>query len=283
MITFEKLSKRPRIFLHLTGVSVSLFLQMVMQIEPLWDNRRDNFDKGGCSYKIKGLENHLLALLIYYRCYITYEFLGYLFNVHETTVLRSVARLERIAVKVIHIEKDRQLSPEGVEYLIVDTTERPIQRPKKRQKRYYSGKKKRHTQKVAFTIDEKGKIRCVSGSHPGKKHDFKIHKESKKSDQFLSIPKKMDKGYTGIDKIDKTAKTPHKKSKRKPLTHQQKKDNRIFSKDRVKVEHTIREVKIFKIMSDVYRNRHKGHNIKVNIIAGIVNLKLDQRENKKPT
>ena len=40
-------------------------------------------------------------MLIYYCCYITYIFTGFLFNSHETTVMRSVRRIERIAVKVI--------------------------------------------------------------------------------------------------------------------------------------------------------------------------------------
>ena len=47
------------------------------------------------------------------------------------------------------------------------------------------------------------------------------------------------------------------------------------SKGRIRVENTIREVKIFRIMADLYRNRRKGHDLKFNIIAGIVNRKTE--------
>ena len=41
----------------------------------------------------------------------------------------------------------------------------------------------------------------------------------------------------------------------------------------MKIEHKIREIKIFKIMAETYRNFQKKYNMRFNIIAGIVNLK----------
>jgi hypothetical protein len=41
----------------------------------------------------------------------------------------------------------------------------------------------------------------------------------------------------------------------------------------IKVENKIRELKIFKILSDTYINFGKKHDLRFNIIAGIVNLK----------
>ncbi|WCR57594.1 MAG: hypothetical protein PG980_000066 [Wolbachia endosymbiont of Ctenocephalides felis wCfeJ] len=46
-----------------------------------------------------------------------------------------------------------------------------------------------------------------------------------------------------------------------------------FHPFRMRVENKIREIKIFKIMSNVYRNFQKKYNLRFNIIAGIVNLK----------
>ena len=68
MLTFEKLSHHPQIFVRLTGVSVELFLEMSAKIEPLWETRRDNFEQGGRNHSIAGVRNHLLAMLMYYRC-----------------------------------------------------------------------------------------------------------------------------------------------------------------------------------------------------------------------
>lgn len=40
-----------------------------------------------------------------------------------------------------------------IEIMIVDATEQPIQRPKKKQRGHYSGKKKRHTQKAQVMVN----------------------------------------------------------------------------------------------------------------------------------
>ncbi|MBL8676681.1 MAG: hypothetical protein JNJ47_04570 [Alphaproteobacteria bacterium] len=49
--------------------------------------------------------------------------------------------------------------------------------------------------------------------------------------------------------------------------------NRALSRIRVKVENVLRQIKIFRILSDRYRNKNKRYNLKFNIIAGIVNFK----------
>jgi hypothetical protein len=41
----------------------------------------------------------------------------------------------------------------------------------------------------------------------------------------------------------------------------------------MKIEHKIREIKVFKIMSEVYRNFQRKYNLSFNIISGIVNFK----------
>ena len=48
-----------------------------------------------------------------------------------------------------------------------------------------------------------------------------------------------------------------------------------------KVEHKIRELKIFRILKETYRNFRRKYNMRFNIIAGIVNYNaffLDSRE-----
>ena len=50
--------------------------------------------------------------------------------------------------------------------------------------------------------------------------------------------------------------------------------NKVIASRRVLVEHVFRKIKTFKIMSHVYRNKGKKHDLRFNIIAGITNLKL---------
>src|SRR5215204_3262964 len=45
-----------------------------------------------------------------------------------------------------------ELEPEDIEELFFDATERPIPRPTRGQKRFYSGKKRRHTVKTQVVV-----------------------------------------------------------------------------------------------------------------------------------
>jgi hypothetical protein len=67
---------------------------------------------------------------------------------------------------------------------------------------------------------------------------------------------------------------PKKKSKKKPLTKEDKKNNRKISSERVLNENVIGLVKRFKIVNDKYRNRRKRFGLRFNLICGIYNYEL---------
>lgn len=67
---------------------------------------------------------------------------------------------------------------------------------------------------------------------------------------------------------------PKKKSKKRPLTREDKQMNRKLSSQRVLNEHVIGKIKRFKIVSDRYRNRRKRFGLRFNLIAGIYNYEL---------
>ena len=85
----------------------------------------------------------------------------------------------------------------------------------------------------------------------------------------------MDTGYQGIAKLHANSDIPKKRSKKNPLTKEDKKLNRKISRERVTVEHVIREIKIFKIVAERYRNRRKRFGLRVNIIAAFYNRSID--------
>ena len=88
----------------------------------------------------------------------------------------------------------------------------------------------------------------------------------------------MDSGYQGVQKQHLQTRLPYKKSKHHPLTDQQRKDNTRLASSRVLVEHVIRKLKIFKIVSEKYRNRRKRFALRMNLIAGFYNYQLLQNE-----
>ena len=142
---------------------------------------------------------------------------------------------------------------------------------KKKQKRYYSGKKKRHTIKSQLVVDPKGKkIICTHFSN-GKRHDFRLFKESKTHvcPETVIV---VDTGYQGLQKIHLNTRIPKKKSKKNPLTQADKKSNQALASDRVFNENVIALIKRFKIIGDRYRNRRKRFGLRFNHISGIYNF-----------
>ncbi len=77
---------------------------------------------------------------------------------------------------------------------------KPYERPKKHQKRFYSGKQGEHTLKTQVVFGRKtNKIMCLAHSK-GKTHDFKLFKNSDiKFHKLLRVI--ADKGYQGIAKL----------------------------------------------------------------------------------
>jgi hypothetical protein len=67
---------------------------------------------------------------------------------------------------------------------------------------------------------------------------------------------------------------PKKKTKKNPLTAEDKAMNREISSQRVGNEHAIGFIKRFKILSERYRNRRKRFGLRFNLIAGICNFDL---------
>ena len=115
-------------------------------------------------------------------------------------------------------------------------------------------------------------IYCVT-TGKGRQHDFRLFKESR---TYLhpELKLKTDNGYQGIGKLHANSAVPCKRSKKRPLTPEQKAYNRSLSSERVVVEHVLCKLKVFRILSERYRNRRKRFGLRVNLIAGILNFEL---------
>jgi DDE superfamily endonuclease len=86
------------------------------------------------------------------------------------------------------------------------------------------------------------------------------------------IKKKADLAYAGLEKQVEHFRIPVKKPKGGELTKKQKRKNRRFRSQRVKVEHTIRKWRMWRIVKETYRNklRHIGQ-VRL-IVCGLVNF-----------
>ena len=127
--------------------------------------------------------------------------------------------------------------------------------------------------KTQLVIDKKTmKIICLSFCN-GKKHDFKLFKESDvhagENTEF-----ETDTGYIGITAIHPNSLLPKKRSKNRPLTKEERRNNRIISGQRIYAEHAIRFVKRFRILSERYRSRRKRFALRFSLLAGICNFDM---------
>lgn len=270
-LRYTKIKNNPTIFQRLFGITPTQFEEILSQVEPQWQKKVINtYKRPGRDYKLE-LADMLLMILLYYRSYISQVFVGYLFDIDDSRVCRILQKLEPILAQVVAIPDRPKLSQKDVEELIVDATEQPIERPKTNQKPYYSGKKKRHTLKTEIRVNLKGRIIQVSKTHPGSVHDFSIFKQETPPPPHSRTY--TDSGYQGIDQLHPNAEFPYKGTKKKPLGTAEKEYNQALSRLRVIAENILGDIKIFRILSDKYRNKRKRYNIKFRIVAGIVNLK----------
>lgn len=144
----------------------------------------------------------------------------------------------------------------------------------KKQRKYYSGKKKKHTLKSQIVINKDTKEIICTDFAKGITHDFKLFKSSNVKISH-SIQTITDTGYQGIKKLHQCSYLPKKRSKKKPLTKSDKSNNKYISSIRIIVENIICKLKVFKILSYQYRNRRKCFSLMFNLITGIYNYELN--------
>ncbi len=125
-----------------------------------------------------------------------------------------------------------------------------------------------------MVVDKKSKRIICTAFTNGKCHDFRLFKKSKTyiNPKIRAI---TDTGYQGLKKIHANSDLPKKKTKKSPLTQEDKKKNQKLASERVINENVIGSIKRFKIISDRYRNRRKRFTLRFNLIAGIYNWELD--------
>jgi hypothetical protein len=230
----------------------------------------------------------IVFILFYFRHYPVQELQGYLFGMGQAQAWDWIHRLTPILNQALGYEQQLpgrkkqdvgQILADcpGLEF-IIDGTERPIRRPKdkKRQETHYSGKKKRHTIKNNVVSDKRTrKIKVLSETCEGKKHDKKLADE-----QDIPFPEGSslwkDTGFQGYEPEHITSYQPTKKPKGKELTTEQKDQNRLISRQRIRVEHSIGGVKVFGIVRNIFRNMREGFDDMVMETAcGLHNLRCD--------
>jgi len=269
---YSHIKKRPQLFKRISWVTPETFGLLVTyvssQTDDTWKKSQGKDTRGRNNSLCT--EDQILLCLMYLRSYTTYLFLGSIFHVSEATAFRMSRKIETLLIRsgLFSLPKRTILQTE-LETIIVDATESSIERPKKKQKLHYSGKKKRHTTKTQIAQDKQGRILRTHFAQ-GRVHDKKLYDRSK-----LRINKKTKKRYDlwykWVEHEEENVILPHKASKLHPLTKQQKQENRENARSRIPIEHSNRRIKVWRIFSSTYRNRRKRFWLRMNLVCGILN------------
>ena len=293
------LRQHPAVFRHLTGLTVDAFDALAGDVVPAVEAaHRKTLDRpdrqraigAGGEFGLTTADQVLLAV-VWLRQYPTQEVLGFLFGVSDSTALRAVRRclpaLERAGRDTMRMPDPGRGRRKKLPALLADTPglavvidsfEQRTHRPRRRQRAYYSGKKKAHTLKSQVGVDEEsGRVVDVSDSVPGPWADIRLLKTSRLLER---LPKGVggigDLGYTGIADVHPQGlgAAPRKKPRGKDRPPEDVRYNRAFSRRRIVVEHTIGRLRRFRSLSHVNRHRRKGHAARVRAVAGLVNRML---------
>lgn len=298
----DNLRQQPAVFGHLTGLTVAAFDELAAQVVPAVEathrKRLARPDReraiGGGDHFDLSTADQLLLTVIWLRQYPTNEVLGFLFGVSDSTALRAIARclplLEQSGRDTMRMpdpgrgrrKKLPQLLAETPELaMIIDTFEQRIQRPRRQQRAYYSGKKKAHTLKSQVAVDEEtGRVADVGESRPGRWSDLKVLRRSKLKRRLLAgLGALGDLAYVGIADWhpEGLGATPRRKPRGRPRSDDDRRFNRAFSRRRIVVEHTIGRLRRYQALSQVDRHHRRGHTARVRAVAGLVNRMLDHR------
>ena len=296
----DNLRNQPVVFGHLTGLTVAVFDELAAQVVPAVEAAhkkklarpdRKRAIGGGDEFDLSTADQVLLTV-IWLRQYPTNEVLGFLFGVSDSTASRARARcvpvLERAGKDTMRMPDPGAARRKRLPALlkdtpglavVIDSFEQRTQRPKRRQRAYYSGKKKAHTLTSQVAVDEEsGRFVVVSDSVPGRWADIRLLKRSRLMKRLPSgVGGIGDLGYVGIGDIHPSGVCPRRKPRGKPRPPADVRYNRAFSRRRIVVEHALARLRRFRAVTDVNRHRRQGHARRVRAIAGLVNRMLDHR------
>ena len=299
MVSYDILKTKPHLFKSFTGLSLEAFNALLPAFEKAYGCHLDTRDHqrhtprqrqrgAGRQGAISGIEDKLLFILVYFRFYPIQVLQGFLFGmgqaqanewIHRLTPVLNAAlgRKQQLPARQSKDVGEILARCPGLDFLI-DGTERPIRRPKApdRQKKAYSGKKKRHTVKNIVIVDKrKGKIAGLSPTVEGKKHDKKATDEWQPEFPAGSSLGK-DTGFQGYEPPGVKTWQPKKKPKGKELTPEEKAQNTAFARERIGVEHSIGGVKVFAIVREIYRNlKDDFDDLVMETACGLHNLRKD--------
>lgn len=297
MLNIERALENDRLLRAVTGLNRKAFDPLCEVFGAAYQEALERETKprqrargGGRKARLGSIEAKLFFILFYFKCYPTFDVLGLLFDLERGRSHRWVHRLQGILEtalgkkmvlperKIESIEQFLVRFPD-VKEIIMDGTERPVQRPQdpQKQKDCYSGKKRRHTRKHITGSTRTKRVIVLTKARDGKIHDKRQLDEEAVVEHIPdAVSLEGDLGFQGLQNEFVNVRLPHKKPKGKELSESQKQENKEFSKQRVVCEHAHAGIKRYQAVTAIYRNRVPAFDDRLMLTAaGLWNFYLE--------
>lgn len=206
MLDIQRVLKQDRLLRAMTGLNRKAFEALLETFSRLYEVARQQQPRqravgGGRKARLLHTQEKLFFILLYFKCYPTFDLAGIIFDLHRSQAHEWMHRLQPLLEQTLG---EKMVLPErkldslevflerfpGVKRVMIDGTERPIARPQdpEAQQANDAGKKKRHTRKHLAAVEEAKRVLVLSKAREGKLHDKRFHDEA---DIAGSVPDAM--------------------------------------------------------------------------------------------
>lgn len=297
MVDIQRALESNTVLRSMTGLTIKQFDELAAIFTIEFERRRkaarrkrkpERAEGAGRKHHLETPEHKLFFALLYLRVYPTMEVAAFLFDavpgsihtwVHELLPVLEAAlgtSLDLPKRKIRSVEEFLEDFPEA-KRVVIDGTERPVRRPKakERQKTQYSGKKKRHTVKNTLVVNARSKrVLILTKTVGGSTHDkTDLDRNGIVENIPPKIPIDVDLGYKGLEHAYEGINIPKRKPRTSELSDDDKAFNRKLASRRVVVEHEIGHVKRYNCVSHIYRNRRPQFEDRLMLVCcGLSNL-----------
>ena len=118
LLSYDRLSTKPLLFKSFTGLSVRQFDDIYQKMEKKYANHetnrllihnKDRKRAVGADRHFKlVVKNRLIMVLVYYRLYITYTLMEFLFGLDQSNVCRDIQKIERLIIRCLPLPQTVQ-------------------------------------------------------------------------------------------------------------------------------------------------------------------------------
>lgn len=155
MLRFETLKEQSsEMFLRDVGLPLDKFLSLLDKVENYIKSEKvsNSLKRRGIRSNNFNISDKLLLTFYYLRHYPTFAKLGQIFAISESYANKIYHKYLIILIEVFDMPNPKALLDQNTKAITIDVTEQPIERPKKGQKAYYSGKKTAYDKGANYSL-----------------------------------------------------------------------------------------------------------------------------------